>query len=43
MLEDSLEEKYVAAASGSKFFAANEETRHNNSYSHKKDGKIFFI
>jgi hypothetical protein len=41
--EDNLEEKRVAAASGSKFFVANEETRHSNSYNHKKDGKIFLI
>jgi ribosome assembly protein YihI (activator of Der GTPase) len=42
-LEDNSEEKHVGAASGSKFFAANEETWRSNSYSHKKDGKIFLI
>ncbi|CAM0949363.1 unnamed protein product [Alopecurus aequalis] len=35
----SLDEKHVGAASGSKFFAANEETSHSNSYSHTKDDR----
>lgn len=38
-LEDNLEEKHVGAAFGSKSVAANEETRHSNSYSHKKDDR----
>ncbi|XP_047046329.1 uncharacterized protein LOC124651258 isoform X2 [Lolium rigidum] len=38
-LEDNFEEKHVGAASGSKFFAANEETWRSNSCSHKKDDR----
>uniref|UniRef100_A0ACD5Y6A2 Uncharacterized protein n=1 Tax=Avena sativa TaxID=4498 RepID=A0ACD5Y6A2_AVESA len=38
-LEENLEEKHVSAAFGSKSVAANEETRHSDSYSHKKDDR----
>uniref|UniRef100_A0A453JT65 Uncharacterized protein n=3 Tax=Aegilops tauschii subsp. strangulata TaxID=200361 RepID=A0A453JT65_AEGTS len=35
-LEDTLKGKHVGAAIGSKFFVANEETRHNNPHIHTK-------
>ncbi|KAG8049071.1 hypothetical protein GUJ93_ZPchr0009g1056 [Zizania palustris] len=36
-LEDNMKEKRIGEASGSNFFGSNEEIRHNNSFSHKKD------
>ncbi|XP_006664139.1 uncharacterized protein LOC102707360 [Oryza brachyantha] len=36
-LEDNMREKLIGEASGSNFLGANEETRHNNSFNHRKD------